>query len=124
MYAIIEACGRQYKVQEGDVVFFEKLDTEEGKKVLTFAKETLASYQALLHSIKPTEDSVSGDISIVASKFFCEIILEQFLPLLRNHVPGIRTRLLEQEYQSIPTNFSSISFLYPYTGSFTIGCPI
>jgi DNA-binding transcriptional LysR family regulator len=84
--------------------------TEEGKKVLTFAKETLASYQALFHSIKPAEDSVNGDISIVASKFFCEIILEQFLPLLRNHVPGIRTRLLEQEYQSIPTNFSSISF--------------
>lgn len=33
MYAIIEACGRQYKVTEGDVVFFEKLDAEEGKKV-------------------------------------------------------------------------------------------
>ena len=33
MYAIIEACGRQYKVAEGDVVFFEKLDAEEGKKV-------------------------------------------------------------------------------------------
>ncbi len=33
MYAIIESCGRQYKVAEGDVVFFEKLDVEEGKKV-------------------------------------------------------------------------------------------
>ena len=33
MYAIIESCGKQYKVSEGDVVFFEKLDTEEGKKV-------------------------------------------------------------------------------------------
>ena len=33
MYAIIESCGRQYKVTEGDVVFFEKLDAEEGKKV-------------------------------------------------------------------------------------------
>lgn len=33
MYAIIESCGKQYKVAEGDVVFFEKLDTEEGKKV-------------------------------------------------------------------------------------------
>ena len=29
MYAIIEACGKQYKVAEGDVVFFEKLDAEE-----------------------------------------------------------------------------------------------
>ncbi len=33
MYAIIESCGKQYKVQEGDVIFFEKLDAEEGKKV-------------------------------------------------------------------------------------------
>ena len=31
MYAIIEACGKQYKVAEGDVVFFEKLEAEEGK---------------------------------------------------------------------------------------------
>mgnify|MGYP003300816497 CR=1 FL=1 len=33
MYAIIEACGKQYKVAQGDVVFFEKLDAEEGKKI-------------------------------------------------------------------------------------------
>ena len=33
MYAIIETCGKQYKVSEGDVVFFEKLEAEEGKKV-------------------------------------------------------------------------------------------
>ena len=42
MYAIIEACGKQYKVAEGDVVFFEKLDTAEGKKV-TFDKVILVS---------------------------------------------------------------------------------
>ena len=42
MYAIIESCGKQYKVAEGDVVFFEKLDTDEGKKV-TFDKVVLVS---------------------------------------------------------------------------------
>ena len=42
MYAIIESCGRQYKVAEGDVVFFEKLEVEEGKKV-TFDKVVLVS---------------------------------------------------------------------------------
>ena len=42
MYAIIESCGRQYKVTEGDVVFFEKLDVEEGKKV-TFENVVLVS---------------------------------------------------------------------------------
>ena len=42
MYAIIESCGKQYKVSEGDVVFFEKLDVEEGKKV-TFKEVVLVS---------------------------------------------------------------------------------
>ena len=42
MYAIIEACGRQYKVEEKEVVFFDKLTTEEGKKV-TFDKVMLVS---------------------------------------------------------------------------------
>jgi len=42
MYAIIESCGKQYKVSEGDVVFFEKLDAEEGKKV-TFKEVVLVS---------------------------------------------------------------------------------
>ena len=42
MYAIIESCGKQYKVTEGDVVFFEKLDAEEGKKV-SFDKVVLVS---------------------------------------------------------------------------------
>ena len=42
MYAIIESCGKQYKVAEGDVVFFEKLEAEEGKKV-TFDNVVLVS---------------------------------------------------------------------------------
>ena len=42
MYAIIESCGKQYKVSEGDVVFFEKLEEEEGKKV-TFDNVVLVS---------------------------------------------------------------------------------
>lgn len=42
MYAIIESCGRQYKVAEGEVIFFEKLDVEEGKKV-TFDNVVLVS---------------------------------------------------------------------------------
>lgn len=44
MYAIIEACGRQYKVQEGDVVLVDLLDMEQGDtvtfdKVLAVSKE-------------------------------------------------------------------------------------
>ncbi len=33
MYAIIETGGKQYKVQEGDVIYIEKLDLNEGDAV-------------------------------------------------------------------------------------------
>jgi len=33
MYAVIETGGKQYRVQEGDTVFVEKLDLNEGEKV-------------------------------------------------------------------------------------------
>ena len=42
MYAIIEACGKQYKVQEGDIVFMERMEAEEGSTV-TFDKVLLVS---------------------------------------------------------------------------------
>lgn len=42
MYAIIESCGKQYKVAEGDVIFFEKLDTEVEKEI-TFENVILVS---------------------------------------------------------------------------------
>lgn len=42
MYAIIESCGRQYKVAQGDVVFFEKLEGEVGGKI-TFDNVVLVS---------------------------------------------------------------------------------
>lgn len=37
MYAVIEACGRQYKLAEGDVVFMERLCAEPGEEI-TFDK--------------------------------------------------------------------------------------
>lgn len=37
MYAVIETGGKQYKVEQGDVVFIEKLDVQEGETV-TFDK--------------------------------------------------------------------------------------
>ncbi|AJS57517.1 50S ribosomal protein L21 [Paenibacillus sp. IHBB 10380] len=33
MYAIIETGGKQYKVQEGDVLFIEKLSVEDGEDI-------------------------------------------------------------------------------------------
>ena len=37
VYAVIETGGKQYKVNEGDIVFIEKLEAEEGSSV-TFDK--------------------------------------------------------------------------------------
>ena len=66
MYAIIESCGRQYKVAEGDVVFFEKLDVEEGKKV-TFDKVKYP-YVANCTAEYVDENTSSGYIKELLSK--------------------------------------------------------
>jgi len=42
MYAIIKACGRQYKVKEGDIIEMEKLRADEGQTV-TFDEVVLVS---------------------------------------------------------------------------------
>lgn len=42
MYAIVEISGKQYKVQEGDIVFVDRLESEEGAK-LEFDKVLLIS---------------------------------------------------------------------------------
>lgn len=65
MYAIIEACGRQYKVQENDVVFFEKLDTEEGKKV-TFDNVILVSDEGKLQVGNPYVKGVKVEGKVVS----------------------------------------------------------
>lgn len=42
MYAIVEISGKQYKVQEGDIVFVDRIEAEEGS-TLTFDKVLLIS---------------------------------------------------------------------------------
>jgi large subunit ribosomal protein L21 len=51
MYAIVETGGKQYKVQEGDVVYLEKLPYESGSevvfdKVLVLSKESGVEFGA------------------------------------------------------------------------------
>ena len=66
MYEIIESCGRQYKVAEGDVVFFEKLDVEEGKKV-TFDKVVLVSEDKKVEVGAPYVKGVKVEGKVVAN---------------------------------------------------------
>lgn len=65
MYAIIESCGKQYKVTEGDVVFFEKLDAEEGKKV-TFDKVVLASEEGKVQIGNPYVKGIKVEGKVVS----------------------------------------------------------
>ena len=65
MYAIIESCGKQYKVAEGDVVFFEKLDVEEGKKV-TFDKVILVSDEGKVQIGTPYVKGVKVEGKVVS----------------------------------------------------------
>ena len=65
MYAVIEACGKQYKVEEKDVVFFEKLDAEEGKKV-TFDKVILVSNGGKVQVGNPYVKGVKVEGKVVA----------------------------------------------------------
>lgn len=65
MYAIIESCGRQYKVAEGDVVFFEKLEAEEGKKV-TFDNVILVSEDGKVQVGNPYVKGVKVEGKVVS----------------------------------------------------------
>jgi len=65
MYAVIEACGKQYKVTKGDVVFFEKLEAEEGKKV-TFDKVVLLSNEGKVEVGAPYVKGIKVEGKVVA----------------------------------------------------------
>ena len=79
MYAIIESCGKQYKVAEGDVVFFEKIDAEEGKKV-TFDKVVLVSEDGKVQVGNPYVKSVKVEGKVVSHGKAKKILVYKMKP--------------------------------------------
>ena len=79
MYAVIESCGKQYKVAEGDVVFFEKLDVEEGKKV-TFDKVVLVSEDGKVQVGNPYVKSVKVEGKVVSHGKAKKILVYKMKP--------------------------------------------
>ena len=77
MYAIIESCGKQYKVAEGDVVFFEKLDAEEGKKV-SFDKVVLVSDDKKVEVGAPYVKGVKVEGKVVAQGKAKKIVVYKY----------------------------------------------
>ena len=64
MYAVIDACGKQYKVAEGDLVFVEKLEANEGEKV-TFDQVLLVSDNGKAKVGNPTIKGAKVEATVV-----------------------------------------------------------
>ena len=64
MYAVIDACGKQYKVAEGDLVFVEKLEANEGEKV-TFDNVLLVSDGDKIKVGNPTVKGAKVEATVV-----------------------------------------------------------
>ena len=103
MYAIIESCGKQYKVAEGDVVFFEKLDAEEGKKV-TFDKVVLVSEDGKVQVGSPYVKGVKVEGKVVAHGKGKKILVYKMKPKKNyRRMQGHRQPYTKIEITSIKT---------------------
>ncbi len=64
MFAVIETGGKQYKVNEGDILFIEKLDVNEGDTV-TFDKVLALSKDGSFVTGAPVIDGASVTANVV-----------------------------------------------------------
>ena len=96
MYAIIEACGRQYKVQEGETVYFEKLDTEEGKKV-SFDKVVLVSDDGKIQVGNPYVSNAKVEGKVVSNGRSKKILVFKYKPKKNER----KTRGHRQDYSKV-----------------------
>ena len=104
MYAIIEACGKQYKVVEGDVVFFEKLDAEEGKKV-TFDNVILVSDEKGVKVGNPYVKGVKVEGKVVSHGKGKKIVVFKMKPKKNERTKqGHRQPYTKVEITAIKTN--------------------
>jgi len=79
MYAVIETGGKQYKVQEGDVVFIEKLEAEDGAEVV-FDKVLAVSGEGRLTFGKPLVENASVTAKVIGHGKGDKIIVFKFKP--------------------------------------------
>lgn len=77
MYAVIETGGKQYRVQEGDVVFIEKVAGNEGES-LSFDKVLLVSNGEEVNVGKPYVNGVSVTGNIVEQGKSKKIVVYKF----------------------------------------------
>lgn len=79
MYAIIETGGKQYKVQEGDVLFVEKLAAEAGSTV-KFDKVVAVSNEGSINVGTPVVAGASVDAKVLSHGKDKKIIIFKYKP--------------------------------------------
>ncbi|MGI6668873.1 MAG: 50S ribosomal protein L21 [Acetivibrionales bacterium] len=79
MYAVIETGGKQYKVQEGDVLFIEKIDAEDGAEI-TFDKVLAVSNEGNVTFGKPLIENASVTAKVLGQGKARKIIVFKYKP--------------------------------------------
>ena len=79
MYAVFEACGKQYKVQEGDIVFLEKLGAEVGENV-KFDKVTVISKDEGIVVGAPYVDGAVVEASVIKNAKAKKVLVFKYNP--------------------------------------------
>lgn len=79
MYAVIETGGKQYRVSEGDVVFVEKLNAEEGQKI-TFDAVLAVSDGEKMTFGEPTVAGASVEATVLKNGKAKKIIVFKYRP--------------------------------------------
>ena len=77
MYAVIETGGKQYRVQEGDVLFVEKLDANEGDTI-NFDKVLLMSKDGDLVAGKPYVENAKVEADVLTQGKAKKIIVYKY----------------------------------------------
>jgi LSU ribosomal protein L21P len=79
MYAVIETGGKQYKVQEGDTLFIEKLAANEGDQVV-FDKVIAVSRDGSLNVGNPTVSGATVTAKVLGHGKAKKIIVFKYKP--------------------------------------------
>ena len=78
MYAIIQTGGKQYKVEQGDVIYIEKLSEEEGTEI-TFDALLIADGEKVQVGT-PTVDGASVKAKVLGNVKGKKIVVYKFKP--------------------------------------------
>ncbi len=78
MYAIIVTGGKQYKVSEGDVIFIEKLDAQEGDTVKFDQVLAIGGENTVIGT--PVVEGASVDAKVVANGKGKKVIVFKYKP--------------------------------------------